>query len=155
MQVVSKVWSFLGIPIFFFILYCADSRWNEILVIIRRLYEADLNISSLSYDDHRKILNESPVLVVRHFQYRVEIFSKLFVVDGPLGKTKYYAIRVEFQVKGSPYIHSFIWILNAPKLILENIQEYTPWVDGIISAYLSGAQFTPEFYDLLKTKNLS
>ena len=65
--------------------------------------------------------------------------------------TKYYAIRVEFQVRCSLHIHSFIWILNAPKLTLENIQEYTSWVDGIISAYLPDAQLTPEIYDLVKT----
>ena len=40
------------------------------------------------------------------------------VLNEPLGKTQYYAIRVEFQVRGSPNIHSFIWILNTPKLTL-------------------------------------
>ena len=44
------------------------------------------------------------------------MFLRIIVLDGPLGKTQYYAIRVEFQVRGSPHIHSFIWILNAPKL---------------------------------------
>ena len=42
------------------------------------------------------LLNSNPVLVARHFQYRVEIFFKGIVIDGPLGKTKYYVIRVEF-----------------------------------------------------------
>ena len=56
------------------------------------------------------------VLVARHFQYRVEIFFKIIVLDGPLEKSQYYAIPVEFQVRGSLHIHSFIWILDAPKL---------------------------------------
>ena len=73
----------LGIPTFFFTLSCADLRWNEILTIIRKLNEADFDISSLSYHDRCKILNENPVLVARHFQYIVEIFLRLFVVDGP------------------------------------------------------------------------
>ena len=81
----------------------------------------------------------------------METFFKLFVVDGKLGKTNYYAIRVEFQVKGSPHIHSFIWILNVQKLTLGNIQEYISWVDGIISAYLPDVQLTPELSDLVKT----
>ena len=141
----------LGIPTFFITLSCADLRWNEILAIIRKLNEADFDISSLSYHDRYKILNKNPVLVAKHFQYRVNIFLKLFVVDGPLAKTKYYAIRVELQVRGSPHITSFIWISNAPKLTLENIQEYTSWIDGIISAYLPDAQLTPELYGLVKT----
>ena len=77
------------------------------------------------------------------FSIEWNFFKKFFVVDGLLGKTKYYAIRVELQVRGSPHIHSFIWFLNAPKLTLENIQEYTSWVDGIISAYLPDAPLTP------------
>ena len=44
----------------------------------------------VSYHDRCKILNENLVLVATNFQYRVEIFEKLFVVDGPLGKIKYH-----------------------------------------------------------------
>ena len=32
------------------------------------------------------------------------MYFKVIVRDGPLGKTQYYVIRVEFQVKGSPHI---------------------------------------------------
>ena len=58
----------LGIPTFFLTLSCADLRWNEILAIIRKLNEADFDISSLSYHDRCKILNKNPALVARHFQ---------------------------------------------------------------------------------------
>ena len=30
-----------------------------------------------------------------------------------MGKTKYYVICIEFQGKGSPHVHSFIWTFNA------------------------------------------
>ena len=33
-----------------------------------------------------------------------------------MGKTKYFALQVEFQEKGSPYVNAFIWILKAPKI---------------------------------------
>ena len=51
-------------------------------------------------------------IVARHFQYRVEMFFKVIVLDGALGKTQYHAIRVEFQVRGSPiYINlSGFWM---------------------------------------------
>ena len=48
----------------------------------------------------------------------MEVFFKEIIVNGPLGKVKYYAIRVEFQVRGSPHIHSFLCVLNAPDDIL-------------------------------------
>ena len=41
-------------------------------------------------------LNCNPVLVARDFQYRVEIIFPIVVLDGSLGKTNYYAIRVTF-----------------------------------------------------------
>ena len=71
------------------------------------------------------------VLLARHFQYRVEVFFKEIIVNGPLGKVKYYAIRVEFQVRGSPRIHSFLWVLNAPVLKKDNIDEYIRFVDAL------------------------
>ena len=70
--------------------------------------------------------------VARHFQYRAELFFNVTALDGPLGKTNYYAIRVEFQVRGSPHVHSFIWILNAPHLSSDSKLLYTEWLDDII-----------------------
>ena len=33
-----------------------------------------------------------------------------------MGKTKYYATRTEFYENESSYVHSFIWIFNAPNI---------------------------------------
>ena len=52
----------LGIPTFILTLSCAGLRWNEILTIIRKLNEADFDISSLSHHDRCKILNENPLM---------------------------------------------------------------------------------------------
>ena len=70
----------------------------------------------MSYHERCDTLNKNPVLVVRHFQYRVELFFKTIILDGPLGKTNYYAICVEFQVPGSPYVHSFIWTFKCTQI---------------------------------------
>ena len=63
------------------------------------------SISNLSYHDRCSILNSNPVLVARHFQYRVEVFFKLIIIDGPLGKSKHYVIRMEYQIRGSPHVY--------------------------------------------------
>ena len=39
----------------------------------------------------------NPVVVAENFQYFVEFFFKKIIIDGPLGKVKYYAIRIECQ----------------------------------------------------------
>ena len=141
----------LGIPTFFLTLSCADPRWDKFVSIISKLNSTYVTVKDLPYHDRCITLNSNPVLVARHFQYRVELFLKLFVTNGPLGKTKYYAIRVEFQVRGSPHIHSFIWIENAPKLTEENIEEYTRWVDNIISVQLPDHDVNPKLYNFIKT----
>ena len=64
-------------------------------------------------------------LVGRHLLYREEEM----ILDDPLGKTKYYAIRVEFQIGGSPYGHLFLWILIAPVLNKNNLDGHAYLLD--------------------------
>ena len=61
---------------------------------------------------------------------------------------KYYAIRVEFQVRGSPHIHSFFWVLNAPILTKDTIEDYTRFVVG---AYIPDPNDNPDIYKLVTT----
>ena len=108
----------------------------------------------LTYHGRCRLLNSNPVLVARHFQHRVEVFFKDIVVDGPLGKTKYYAIRVEFQVRGSPHVHCFRWVANAPVLTLNKKEEYVAFVDQIFHAFLPGSNENPELHNLVKLYQL-
>ena len=41
--------------------------------------------------------------MTRHLQYKVEVFFKEIILDGPFGITKYYAIRIELK-KGVTHI---------------------------------------------------
>ena len=120
----------LGLPTFFLTLSCAELRWNELISITLKLEGSVLSedeMQGLSYQDRCKLLNKNPVLVARHFQFRVDMFFKEIILDGPLGKTKYYVIRAEFQVRGSPHFHSFLWIVNAPVLSVKTTESYTEW----------------------------
>ena len=60
----------------------------------------------------------------------------------------------EFQVRGSLHIHSFIWIIGAPRLSMKNTDEYTKWVDGIISTDLPDTVSNAALYELVKTYQL-
>ena len=64
----------------------------------------------------------------------------------------YYAIRVEFQLRGSPHIHSFLWVLNAPLLSDDNIPQYIEFVDRIVKAELPDKNEDPELFDLVYSK---
>ena len=90
-------------------------------------------------------------LAYSRFQYRVEIFLKAIVVDGILGKVKYHAIRVEFQVRGSPHIHSFLWILDVPVLHKNNVDEYVRFVDSILKVFVPNEVTDLELFQLVTT----
>ena len=144
----------LGLPTYFLTLSCADLHWNELVYIILKLQGIEIaedEIQNMSYADRCKILNQNPVLLSRQFQYRVELFFKTIIINGPLGKTLYYAIRVEFQLRGSPHIHSFVWILNAPVLCKENINEYKTFIDATVKADMPDKDENPELFNLVKT----
>lgn len=97
----------LGIPTWFMTLSCADLRWPELFQIIARASGknmTDEEVHALSYDEKCKLLNVNPVITAKHFQYRVEtFFIEILLTDvNPTGKIVYYALRIEFQMRGSP-----------------------------------------------------
>ena len=46
-----------------------------------------------------------------------------------------YATRIKFNEKGSPYVHSFIWIFSAPNI--ENETAYIEFIEKSINAQLT------------------
>ena len=129
----------------------ADLRWEELPYIINKLNNLGLSkeeLKNLSYKERCNLLNNNPVLAARHFQYKVEVFFKDIILDGPLGQTKYYAIRFEFQERGSPHVHSFIWILHPPSI--QDEAAYINFIEKTINDQLSDPQNDPEIFGLIK-----
>ena len=75
------------------------------------------------------------------------LFQKI-VLDGPLGKTKYYALRIEFQERGSPHVYTFVWIIDAPRISDET--EYKSFVEWNISAVLLDPESGSVLFELVK-----
>ena len=141
----------LGIPTFFMTLSCADLRRSKLIMVISKLNSFMEDIEKMSYQERCKVLNKNIVLVARHFQYRVET---VFKMNWPLGKTNYYPICVKCQVRGSPHIHSFIWVLNAPKLTKSTKLKYAAWIDNIICVDPADPKTESELWDLIKTHQI-
>ena len=90
----------LGLPSFFMTLSCADLRWNELIAIISKLKEENLSeedINSISYFERCRYLNLNPVLLARHFIYRVEVFFKEIVVMVLLAKLFIMLFELSFR----------------------------------------------------------
>ena len=144
----------LGLATYFITLSCADLRWHELIEIIYKLNEGDIltdeDIHSMNYFDKAKIANSNPVFLARHFKYRIEVFFKEIVSDGPLGEVKHYAIRINFQVRGSPHIHLLVWVIGASILSTTSEDEYVAFINNIIKCELPNPQERPQIFELVR-----
>ena len=99
------------------------------------------------------MLNLNPVVVAKHFQYRVETFFTEVLLSNanPIGKIIYYALRIEFQMRGSPHLHALIWTSDCPKLTHDNKEAYIEFIDKHVQAYLPDKENDPHLHELVKT----
>ena len=140
----------LGIPTRFMTLSCADLRWPELFQIIARTQDKNMTneeVDALSYNYRCSMLSLNPVVVAKHFQYRVETFFTEVLLSNanPIGKIVYYAFRIEFQMRGSPHLHASIWTSDCTKLTSDNKQAYIDFIDENVQAYLPDEQRRPSF----------
>ena len=61
---------------------------------------------------------------------------------------KYHAICFEFQNRGSPHVHSFIWNFNARNI--QNETAYIEYIEKTINTQLPDHLKDPELLELLK-----
>ena len=146
----------LGIPTWFMTLSCADLRWPELFQIIARTQGKNMTneeVDALSYNERCSMLNLNPVVVAKHFQYRVETFFTEVLLSNanPIGKIVYYALRIEFQMRGSPHLHALIWTSDCPKLTPDTKQAYINFVDQHVHANLPNKDEDSGLHELVKT----
>ena len=136
---------------FFMTLSCANLKWDELISIIASLSGENFqreDMENMDFFTRSSYLNLNLVLLARHFRYRVVTFFQVNVLDGPLGKVKYHPIGFELQVRRSPHVHSFLWVLHVPILSKDNIDEYILFVDSIVKATFPNFKVDPSLFDL-------
>ena len=137
----------LGLPTWFLTLSAADMQWPDVIQMIARQYGTTLteDVKSMSFEDKSKWLRQNPITAARHFQYHLNTFFQKFLRSNahPLGELVDYAIRIEFQARGSPHAHTILWIKDAPKLGVDSDED----VCNFIHQYISCS--SPEDADLL------
>ena len=149
----------LGIPTWFMTLSCADLRWPELFQIIGRMQGKTMTneeVDGLSYHERCEMLNLNPVIVAKHFQYRVEMFfTEILLSDAkPIGKIVYYALRIEFQMRVSPHLHALIWTSDCPRLDSDNKSTYIDYIDRHVQAFVPSKEEDYELYELVNMYQL-
>ena len=57
-------------------------------------------------------------------------FTEVLLTNAkPIGKIVSYALRIEFQMRGSPHLHALIWCDDCPKQTHDNKQAYIDYID--------------------------
>ena len=130
--------------------------WPELFQIIARTQgknRSEEEVEALSYNERCPMLNLNPVVVAKHFQHRVETFFTEVLLSqlNPIGKIVYYALRIEFQMRGSPHLHALIWTSDCPKLTSDSKEAYVEFIDKHVQAYLPDEETEPELHELVKS----
>ena len=58
---------------------------------------------------------------------------------------------MEFQVRGSPHIHSLVWVIGPRMLSTTSEDEYAAFIDNIIKCELPNPQERPRLFQRVRT----
>ena len=112
----------LGPPSIFLTLSSAETRWLELLVILKKTVDNEIITESeaneLTSHERRRLLRSDPVTAARYFRYKLKCIFKLLKKSKHCIFGKYYVkdfyIRTEFQFRGSPHVHIILWLNDSP-----------------------------------------
>ncbi|XP_052075796.1 uncharacterized protein LOC127713867 [Mytilus californianus] len=129
----------LGLPTWFISLSSAETRWKPLLRSLGKIIDgvqySDEDINTMTWQTKCRLVRSDPVTTARYFDYKVQKFFHSFLNSSvmPLGKVKEIFYRIEFQQRGSPHVHSVLWIENAPFLEINENKD----IEDFISKYIT------------------
>ena len=129
----------LGPPTFFITLSADDHNWTDLMVVLSKCRGQNMSeeeASSLSPKEKQQLMTTNPVVTARHFAHRFQCLLRE-VIKGtgqPIGEVLDFFWRIEFQLRGSPHVHSMWWIKDAPNLDTVYGRQVAPqYIDNYVS----------------------
>ena len=103
----------LGCPTFFLTLSAAETKWSELLSILKQILDGvELSVEEVlefQWSDRAELIRRDTVTCARYFDHRCKaLFKILRTKVSPLGKLTDFYMRIEFQQRGSPHVHSLL-----------------------------------------------
>ena len=99
----------IGTPTIFFTLSAVDMYWPDLYALMPRTMPTDPREAQ---NWRRQNIIDYPHIVAHYMHLRHSMFRKEFLEKGM--NVKDFWCRYEWQHRGSPHIHGFIWIKGAP-----------------------------------------
>ena len=129
-----------GPPTFFITFNADDHHWKDLMVVLASCSGRNMSneqVDELSDEERRTLITSNPVVTAHHFQHHFQSLVKEIIkgFGRPIGVVTDFFWRVEFQLRGSPHIHSLWWIKDAPNLDTVEARTVAPdFIDQYISA---------------------
>ena len=129
----------LGTPTWFCTVLAADLKRPDMIRVIARqfgtFYKTDEKIEHLSFEERCSWIKRNPVAAARHFHYRLNcLFTDFLKSDAwPLGEFQDFAIRIEFQLRGSPHAHCVLWVKDSRKFGIDEDSKVCDFIDQYVS----------------------
>lgn len=139
----------LGPPTLFMTLSADDLHWPELGMTLENLTYCD----AANKRNFMSSMRTDPLMAATHFERR---FSALmdFVINGPLkplGNVVDYFVRVEFQNRGSPHYHMFLWVEGIPTNINnETISQLLSYLGKVVHTNIPDQHTDCELYTLVR-----
>ena len=112
----------------------AETKRNHLLRILGNLIDhknySEEELNNLTWDDRCHLIQSDPVTCAKHFDFQQDVLTSELV---PVGKVKDWFYRVEYQQRGSPYIHMLIWLEGAPVFGVDKDEDVVAYIDSIIT----------------------
>lgn len=140
----------LGPPTLFMTLSADDLHWPELGMM---LHNIDFD-EAKQWNSFGSGMRSDPLMTAIHFERRFKSLMKYVIQSEkyPLGKVLDYFARVEFQNRGSPHIHMFLWIEDVPNEISNlTIPTLVRYIDKTICSVIPNCEHDAELFQLVTT----
>ena len=133
-----------GSPTLFLTFSCAEYESPDIQNYLRKV-----NDVPPSYNIE-KLCTEDPISVSRKFSQKFHSFFQRVVKKGEvLGTVDHFYWKKEYQARGAPHYHVFLWIKDAPVIGRDDPDEVLGWIQERITCHIPNKESDPELYNLV------
>ena len=106
-------------------------------------------LKDISPKELTDLISKDPGLFSRHFDHRIRAIFKWLEEAKPLGEINHFFRRTEYQNRGTPHVHSLIWIKNAPRIGENTDQEIIEFLNKHITCRIPDPVTEPELFELV------
>ena len=111
----------LGSPTLFITFSADDHHWKNLMAVLAKCTGQNLtedHVDRLTDEEKKELMPSNPVVTSCRFAHCFQCLVKEVIKGSgkPIGEIVDYFWRIEFQLRGSPHVHSLWWIKDAPDL---------------------------------------